>query len=575
MPPAVIDAMASFRTAIDTQQQAESVRMARAWLEVSRGLDAQFEALAQESAAAARGGRSLSLWHVQRMERYQSLLAQILTQQRRFAPVAADEIAQTQALLGRWGIAHSNQLITMQRPAVASQFDRLPVDAVTNMVGSAGNGAPLGDLLRGSWGDEGINVGSVLVRGTALGWHPTKIARAMRDEVNVTLERALLIARSEEMRVYREASRQQYIESQVVEGYRRVAAKSIRTCMACLMADGQWYPLSVPFEEHPNGRCTSIPAVHGAPPVVYEKGEEWFLRQDAATQRTMMGPGRYEAWQEGRFALAELVTVRHNDTWGNSLQVTPLRVLAVRPPGSVPRQQPPLLPPTAPPPTPVAPQPQGTPVSSVLTIPARSPLAGELREAMAAVDGVHGDGQLDTIPVSLVSGTNYEAAYRTRADKAVDIQLRRDGKERRISLVHEVGHWLDHQQLHATMGAQSDPAVRLASQRVIDTIKVTDQFQYWRDLRAGKRDIIYTRADGSQGSYAPSRAFMDYVMEDEELWARAYTQYIVIRSQQPEMLQELAAYRTRPAGFDQWDEVDFVPVANAIDVLMGAIGWRR
>jgi hypothetical protein len=155
----------------------------------------------------------------------------------------------------------------------------------------------------------------VLVRGTALGWNPVKTARAMRDEVNVTLEHAILIGRTEQMRVYRETGRQQYIESRVVEGYRRVAAKSIRTCMACLIADGEFFPSSVPFEEHPNGRCTALPVVIGAPPVVYETGEQWFQRQNAATQRKMMGPGRYEAWQEGRFALADLVTVRQNDTW--------------------------------------------------------------------------------------------------------------------------------------------------------------------------------------------------------------------------------------------------------------------
>ncbi len=230
MPSEVIDVMSRFRAAIDAQQQAESVRMARAWLEVSRGLDLEFERLAREAAAAAAGGRSLSLWHVQRMERYQSLLAQILTEQRRFAPVAADEIAQTQQLLGRWAITHSQQLVTMQRPVVAGQFDRLPVDAVTNMVGSAGDGTPLADLLRASFGAEGIHAGNALVRGTALGWHPTRVARAMRDEVDVTLEQALLIARTEELRVYREASRQQYIASGVVEGYIRVAAKSARTC---------------------------------------------------------------------------------------------------------------------------------------------------------------------------------------------------------------------------------------------------------------------------------------------------------------------------------------------------------
>lgn len=337
MAPAVIEAMARFRAAIESQQQAESLRMARAWLDISRGLDQEFERLAREAAPAAAGGRSMSLWHVQRMERYQALLAQILEQQRKFATVAAGEVTQTQALLGRWGLAHSSSLITIQRPAVSLHFDRLPVQAVENMVGNAGDGTPLGNLLRRSFGDEGIQVGKTLVCGTGLGWHPERIARAMREVVNVTLDKAIVIGRTEELRVYREASRQQYIESGIVEGYRRVAARSTRTCLACLMADGVFYLLSEPFDEHPNGRCTSIPVVRGAPQVVYESGEQWFMRQDEATQRGMMGPGRYEAWQEGRFRLQDLISVRHSHDWGYSLQVTPLHVLAARPAGSVPR----------------------------------------------------------------------------------------------------------------------------------------------------------------------------------------------------------------------------------------------
>lgn len=577
MPPAVIDAMASFRAAIDAQEQAESLRMAQAWLAVSRGLDQEFEKLARDVANAAATGKGTSLWHVQRMARYQSLAAQIAKQQSQFAPIAANEIRQTQTLLGRWGIGHSQQLIAMQSPAVVGQFDRLPLDAISNMVGNAGDGTPLGSLLRQSWGNESVEVGNVLVRGTALGWNPIRTARAMRDAVNVTLDRAFLIGRTEQMRVYREGSRQQYIESRVVSGYIRVASKSIRTCLACLMADGQFYPLSVAFEEHPAGRCSSVPVVYGAPRINYETGEQWFMRQDEATQRKMMGPGRYEAWQEGRFALPDLVSVRYDNTWGNSLQVTPVRVLANRPAASVVPPRPPQ-PPVAPPqPTPHVPVPQGTPVSSALTIPARSRSATVLREALDAIDQVHGDGLLDTLPVNMVSGKSSEATYYFRGTRAEKIDINTTAVHKRFSLVHEIGHWLDHQQIHATLDValQQNRQIKRASTQWMDAVKNSQAYKDLIGYRTGAKKLRIVLPNGTERTGRVDKRYIDYLLNEQELWARAYSQYIITRSQHVGLQEEWQDYRAGGYFFDHWTESDFEPVGAAMDKLFETMGWRK
>jgi hypothetical protein len=383
----------------------------------------------------------------------------------------------------------------------------------------------------------------------------------MRDAVNVTLDRAITIARTETARVYRETSRQQYIRSRVVEGYIRVAAKSVRTCMACLMADGTFYPLDVPFEEHVNGRCTSVPQVKGAPPIVYETGAQWFARQDAATQRQMMGPGRYEAWQHGQFQLADLVMRVESDVWGHSLQVRPLRVLLAT---ATPVVQPPA-PPVA--------GPQGIPVSNALTIPPRAPVA--LREAMTAIDRVHGDGQLDTIPLRLATLRGDEGAYRGTTTKAVEIMINRQAADPRFTLAHEVGHWLDHQQLKIAIGTQTDPVLAAANGRVLAAIRQSQAYRDWQEMAAGRKLLTVVEPDGTRRQMVAPAYYMQYIMEESELWARAYAQYIVERSQEPGLVQEFAGYRTRLSGFDQWDSVDFVPVAEAIDRLMEAMGWRR
>jgi len=327
MPAAVIEAMTTYRAQLDAQERAASTRMAAAWLDATRGLDGDMERLAMELSNAASAGRPVRRWHVLRMERYQSLMRQMGGQLREYAPVAVEQMQQQQQLMARWGIEHAEQLVNMQTEGITGQFNRLPISAVQNMVGNAGDGTPLGQLLRASWGQQAPDVAGALVRGVALGWHPSKIAQAMRQAANVPLERAIVISRTEPLRVYRTVSMESYRRSGVVDRYMRIAAKSTRTCMACIMSDGMTYPITVPFEEHVQGRCQSVPVVRGAAPIEFERGPAWFARQDDATQRAMLGPGRYDAWQSGKFDLSDVVARVENDTWGASLQVRSLAEL--------------------------------------------------------------------------------------------------------------------------------------------------------------------------------------------------------------------------------------------------------
>lgn len=97
--------------------------------------------------------------------------------------------------------------------------------------------------------------------------------------------------------------------------------------------DGPVYDLQVEDDESfvANGivvhNCTMLPLIPGLDPIPTESGEAWFNRQSAETQKQMMGPGKYAAWQAGKFKFSQLVTVRPNATWGPNAQVTSLKDL--------------------------------------------------------------------------------------------------------------------------------------------------------------------------------------------------------------------------------------------------------
>jgi len=54
-----------------------------------------------------------------------------------------------------------------------------------------------------------------------------------------------------------------------------------------------------------------------APEIEIESGESWFNAQDETTQRTMMGPAKYDAWQAGEIELADLVSVHNDPIYGD------------------------------------------------------------------------------------------------------------------------------------------------------------------------------------------------------------------------------------------------------------------
>lgn len=230
----------------------------------------------------------------------------------------------------------------------------------------------------------------------------------------------------------------------------------------------------------------------------------------------------------------------------------------------------------APPPQGNAPQPLGIPVSVRLTLPLVSPDRVALREAMAAIDSVHGDGDLAIIQLVHVRGEDFEAAYSRRGTKAVKIEMNMDSNRKQLALVHETGHWLDHQQIHIAMGIQNDVTIERASQLVRDSMRATEQFRQWEDFVAGRRRIPVTDPlDGIVKYYKPKPPYVRYLMQGDEMWARAYAQYVSTRSQSPGLWQEFAAYRARAGGIEYWGDTDFFPVRDAIDELMKAMRWQQ
>jgi SPP1 gp7 family putative phage head morphogenesis protein len=319
--PDVIRAMRVFRAAIAARDEAMLRKLVQRWAVLERQLEAAIQGLATETEKRVASGQSVSRYMVQQSARYERLISQTQAEMAQYADVAATVIGREQQAQMGLGIEHATETLGLLEPGIAGAFDVLPVAAFENMVGLVSDGSPLRTYLLRTYPQAAQAMTDALMQGVGLGWGAEKTAREMRRGAAVSLRSAMNTARTETTRAYRAATLGQYQESGVVMGYKRLAAKSTRTCAACLMMDGEWFPLTTPFEEHVCGRCTSVPAIEGGDAISWTTGREWFEGLNDGQQRQILGPGLFDAWRAGKIGLGDVPVLHEDPTWGNSWQV--------------------------------------------------------------------------------------------------------------------------------------------------------------------------------------------------------------------------------------------------------------
>lgn len=331
--PVAVRAMRHFKAQLLEAEAAQMQTMAARWIEVERRLEAQISLLSREIYDMRQMGVAVNQGKLYRLDRYQRLLRQIDEEFIRYANYADAEIVRQQANMGRLGVSHATEVIDLSYKEVGQigvSFYRLPVAATEFMVGLASDGSPLRQLLIQRMTKESGAIDrltSTLINGVAQGINPRRVASQMKDDLAGGLQKALVIARTEQLRVYREASRMQYEASGVVTGHKRICAHDSRVCAACLADEGHVYPITQAIPDHPNGRCSSISVIEDMPEPKFDAGETWFTKQSEKRQRSILGDAHYEAWKSGKFQFGDMLHMKQNKTWGPSPSVKSLKEL--------------------------------------------------------------------------------------------------------------------------------------------------------------------------------------------------------------------------------------------------------
>lgn len=174
-----------------------------------------------------------------------------------------------------------------------------------------------------------------LVTAVALGENPRKISAAIRSDLQTEAWKALRIARTEVIRAHTAGAIGQMRQYPDITPSYEWSCRSATACIACLGNHGKVYPTSEAPARHPNCRCVMLPVVinpaTGKPlsqPI--ETGQDVIDRMGTKEAVERFGKRRaymLKAPDAARVPLADMVTIRPSEVWGDTVAIVPLRDL--------------------------------------------------------------------------------------------------------------------------------------------------------------------------------------------------------------------------------------------------------
>ena len=303
-------------------------RLARLWVPSYRYLQKQVTDLLAVIKAQQDAGKEVWIGHIHSLERYRTMMAQAEQMIRQYNRAAAGEIRGTEAEMTELGRENGRQLVSIAEPD-DPMWTRVNKREARITAGMTAEDTPLDRLLEKSFGQMKEGMESALITGISTGQGSSWIAEQLMKAAEIPEQRALLIARTEVNRAYRQSNWEQMQSSRAVRGYRRMCYPDT-ACFACLMLDGEFYPIDAEPCDHPNGKCSFVPVTKHFDPgndPSWQRGRDWFMEQDEEDHRRIMGAGRFDLWKSGVVDPRDMVYIKPNQTWGGSPAVKTLESL--------------------------------------------------------------------------------------------------------------------------------------------------------------------------------------------------------------------------------------------------------
>jgi len=152
----------------------------------------------------------------------------------------------------------------------------------------------------------------------------------------------------------------------------------------------------------------------------------------------------------------------------------------------------------------------------------------------------------------------------------VEIGILSNGDHILNTTAHEIGHYIDHQALGKGKWSSLMMTMDSGMGKYMTAIENSEAYKALdKAWETGKLVL-----KGSSMTVGLSRETCAYYLSQQELWARAYAQYIANKSGNAAMLKELKKLQSSIIP-SQWSDEDFIEIEKAIDELFKERGWLK
>jgi hypothetical protein len=213
----------------------------------------------------------------------------------------------------------------------------------------------------------------------------------------------------------------------------------------------------------------------------------------------------------------------------------------------------------------------------------QKPLRETVQKALDLVAQVHGDGELKDIPFKLTKGRRFygritflpsaRGGYEANKIEINDSSVNEERSE--LTTIHELGHFLD---MYSAGNKQNFGTRNGGGSKDLDQfLKVAGESKKIKALRALLLKGTLVDKDGKWFKMgADVRKFIRYTLKPEEIWARAYPQYIAYKTGDERLLralQQKEGWMKQNGLQTQWDKEDFEEIGKEIEAFMIKKGW--
>ena len=316
--PGIVELADQFRAALLRQDAAAMNRLVAAYQQLYGRTQDKLDLLLMT--VQSKGVTSPN--QVRQLARYKELMESVASELNKFGVYTETEISTTSRAAIEAAIRDTSAYM---RSVGLSSPATINADAIQTLLGFLDPDGPLYARLEMLAPTHTATIADGLIEAIGLGYNPEKTARLFENLMGGGLTDALRMTRTAQLYSYREATRANFIaNSDVVQGWTWWTALDANVCMACVSQHGTTHPNSEKLDGHYNCRCAMIPYLGGEQEV---SGEEWFNSLPEAQQREMMGPGKYQAWKDGKFSFSDLSTQHEDGVYGLMRSETSLKDL--------------------------------------------------------------------------------------------------------------------------------------------------------------------------------------------------------------------------------------------------------